>query len=249
MPAASAQPRPAPAATGGTQNSRRPPRRQQPAPPPPPPPPLTSFLAAAALAAAAILATPSPPPALAAPSLESSDPVEAFLLRGRVAKKYTIDELEQATRGEEGGGQGAPSTRVTARRPGFTAAACVLAGADPGDGAVGAALAGVAGGGPGQRPLVGAPASPPPTLPGGPAPSCARAESTAMRPACVPACKGACAAGVAARAAADKARTGFRMSLEEERRLTLKCARACVAECERPSTSGRPYFFDVRFGR
>jgi len=70
-----------------------------------------------------------------------------------------------------------------------------------------------------------------------------------MRPACVPACRTACVEAAAARAASDKARTGFRMSEEEERRLAVRCARSCVAECERPSTSGRPYFFDVRFGR
>jgi len=175
-------------------------------------------------AAARALVAAAPLAAFAAtPSLGGDDPVPPFALKGAVAKKYSIDATEPG------------SSRVVSRRAGVTAAACAAAESGPRGGEVAAALAG-------------------PTVADDPPTSCGRAEADggSLPAACANACAAACDGAVAARAASVKSITGFMLSPDAARRGARDCARACGAECTRPSTSAAvsyPFSVNVRTAR
>ena len=214
----------------------------------------STLLASAALVV--VLSVCPPPPMLLFQPFEASaketiaddDPISFFQLRGSVAKKYAIEEVEEKNEETPSSSSSPPSppsssppspsssSRVIKRKAGLTVAACVAEGRGPRGGELNAALASAA----------GAASAPTPT-------ACGRAEdeSRANLPrACASACAQACSAAVERKNELLRSTTGFSLGESAVRRLGRSCARACGGECIRPSTSSaRAYDFFVNFGR
>lgn len=208
---------------------------------------LASGLLASALAvlSVVVVVVASPlmmfPGAAVSKDMLDEDPVSFFQLRGSVAKKYAIEELEESgaspsSSSPSSSSHSSPSSRVVKRKSGLTVAACVAEGRGPRGGELSAALASPS----------GAAAAPPPT-------ACGRAEdaSRANLPrACASACSAACSAAVERKNELLRSTTGFSLGESAARRLGRSCTRACAGECVRPSTSSaRAYDFFVNFGR
>ena len=150
------------------------------------------------------------PGAAVSKDMLDEDPVSFFQLRGSVAKKYAIEELEESgaspsSSSPSSSSHSSPSSRVVKRKSGLTVAACVAEGRGPRGGELSAALASPS----------GAAAAPPPT-------ACGRAEdaSRANLPrACASACSAACSAAVERKNELLRSTTGFSLGESAARRL------------------------------
>ena len=205
-------------------------------------------LVAGLFASAALVVVSASSPVLLLPDPASAkevlavddDPISFFQLRGSVAKKYAIEEIEESDASPSSSSPSplpSSSSRVVKRKSGLTVAACVAEDRGPRGGELSAALASASG------------------AAGVTAPSaCGRAEDESradpLPRACASACSSACSVAVERKDELLRRTTGFSLGESAARRLSRRCARACAGECVRPSTSSaRALDFFVNFGR